>query len=187
MKTTGKILFLILPLILFLSCEKKSSKKIITERIRYDVPVKSPMEGTAWWVENIEGSKREIFVKSIINAALKGDIQAYDTDNKAITKEKIKFLFSHSDSVYTVSPNPPYNDTMMVVKKEIHQEEITMVRFLEEWYMDEKTLEFDKKILGIAPVRNNYDEHGAFRGLEVLFWVYFDKEYPAKLQLGTEK
>jgi hypothetical protein len=44
--------------------------------------------------------------------------------------------------------------------------------------MDEKHLLMNKKVVGIGPVIEDYDENGNFRGYRLLFWIYMDEKYP---------
>jgi len=44
--------------------------------------------------------------------------------------------------------------------------------------MNEKTMEINKKVIGMAPLAKNYDENGTFRGFLPLFWFYFEEGYP---------
>ena len=38
--------------------------------------------------------------------------------------------------------------------------------------MDEQNLVFDKKVIGIAPVVDKFDDEGNFMGLLPMFWIY---------------
>lgn len=166
------------------SCkQQESKKKLVTERIQYDVQLKSPGPDYPWWVQNLEGPVRESFIKSIISAAYEGKVKAYDVDHKLLTPAEVKAIENRTDTIIGPSPTPPYNDTTMIIEHHLELDKINRVRFLEEWYMDETTLEMSKKIIGIAPVMESYDENGELRGWLPLFWVYFDKAYPAKFEL----
>lgn len=187
MKSKLKFLILITPFILFFSCNnKKNDKKLITERIQYDVNIKSPDPNYDWWVQNLEGPNRESFVKSILNAAYKGELKAFDIFHNPLSVKELKAIGNRTDTITGTSPYPPYNDTIMVIKQELDLQRITRVRFLEEWRMDENTLQFDKKVLGISPIMESYDDQGNLRGYMPLFWIYLDKEYPAKLQVQAK-
>ncbi|MHC1706226.1 MAG: hypothetical protein AB9842_01760 [Bacteroidales bacterium] len=184
MKTLSKILIVSAVLMIAVSCgKKKEGLKLITERIQYDVTIKSPDPDYDWWVQNLEGPTRESFVKDILNSAYSGKLKAYDIFHKPLTVNDVKAIGNRSDTITGTSPYPPYNDTVMVIKQELDLQHITRVRFLEEWRMDETSLQFEKKILGISPIIESYDEQGNLRGYMPLFWVYIDKDYPAKLQL----
>ena len=69
-----------------------------------------------------------------------------------------------------------------VIKHELNIQSITKVRFLEEWYLDEKKLSFDKKVVGVMLMKENYGDSLELRGYSPLFWIYFDDKYPAKLK-----
>lgn len=185
MKSTllNQVGYLLLMIPFLFSCGKKGEeKKLVTERIQYDVTIKSPDPDFDWWVQNLEGSKREAFIKNILNAAYSGKLKAYDIFHNPLSVNDVKAIGNRADTVTGTSPNPPYNDTVMVLTQELDLQRITRVRFLEEWRMDENTLEFDKKVLGISPIIESYAENGELRGYMPLFWVYLDKDYPAKLQ-----
>lgn len=168
--------------ILFLStsCSKKE-KDVITERIQYDVTIKSPDQEWDWWVQNLEGPKREAFVKMIMDAAYEGKVKSYDYFNKELTVKEVKEIENGIDTLVGSSPNPPYNDTTVIVERKLDMNKITRVRFLEEWKMDKNTLQIEKKVLGIAPILEVYNDDGSLRGYMPMFWVYLDKEYPGKL------
>ncbi len=178
---TPILLCLVLAGLVF-SCRDQKSKSLVTERIQYDVSIKSPDPEFDWWVQNIEGSKREQFVKAILNAAYKGDLKAYDIFHLPMSPEEVKAIGNRTDTILTSSPVPPYNDTLMPVKQSLDLQRITRVRFLEEWRMDESSLQFDKKVLGIAPILEVFNEDGSLRGYMPMFWVYLDPAYPGKLK-----
>lgn len=179
-----KPLAIICALALFLSCNtKKDQKKLVTERIQYDVNIKSPDPSYDWWIQNLEGPAREGFVKNILNAAYKGDLKCYDIFHNPLSVNDVKAIGNRTDTITGTSPYPPYNDTVMVTKQELDLQRITRVRFLEEWRMDENNLQFDKKVLGISPIIESYDDQGNLRGYMPLFWVYLDAAYPAKFKV----
>ena len=173
------LLSIALGMMLF-SCKNKE-QKLITERIQYDVSIKSPDPEWDWWIQNLDGPRREEFVKMILNAAYSGKVKSYDFDYRPITVEQVKAIDNRTDTLVQSSPVPPYNDTSIVVKRHLDLQKIVRVRFLEEWTMNENTLEFTKKVLGIAPIKAVYGDDGEFRGYSPLFWVFLDKEYPGKL------
>jgi len=60
----------------------------------------------------------------------------------------------------------------------LNSDDITKVRFLEEWYIDNNKFDIEKRIVGIVPLIENYNEAGEFRGYAPLFWIYLDEKYP---------
>ena len=189
MKKNINLCFLLLTgIIIFCACNNKKNddyyknKKVLTERIQYDVFIKSPDPELDWWNQNIEGSKREPFVKSILDLAYSGKVKAYDYFNKPLTPEEVKKIGNTTDTIYYANPNDPTKMHDTVVKNTLNLNLITKVRFLEEWYMDEKNFNFEKKVVGMMLMQENYDDSLRLRGYSPICWIYFDKNYPAKLK-----
>ena len=86
------------------------------------------------------------------------------------------------DTISVERSTPPYDlvDTLLV--SEIRLSDITKIRFLEEWKMNEKTLAFTKKVAGICPMVERRTDSGELRGYKPLFWVFFDDKYPGELE-----
>jgi hypothetical protein len=169
----------------FQSCQKggDAGKNVVTKRIQYDVSIKNADPEMEWWVQNIEGSNRDKLVKDIINQVTTGEVKAYDFMTcKPFTTEEIKGMMKRVDSISVERATPPYDlvDTVMIT--EIRLSDITKLRFLEEWSMNDKTLAFSKKVAGICPMVERRTDSGELRGYKPLFWVFFDDKYPAELQ-----
>jgi hypothetical protein len=169
---------------LLFGCTNKPEKSnIVTERIQYDVTIKNPEADTDWWVQNIEGRKRQELVANMIEAAMGGKLKLYDYFNqKELSKAEVSNIFKKTDTISVESPNPPYQLINKAMVRELKPGDITRVRFLEEWSMNKGTLEMQKRVIGICPLLENYSETGEFRGFQPLFWVFFDKEYPNALK-----
>jgi len=161
----------------FLSaCEQESvEKNYITERIQYDVKIKGDDPEADWWIDNIVGPDREKFVKHLIEKAQNGEIKAYDYFNNPLTPEQVNQI--GVDTLVqtlrrTVEPYDEY-DTMIITKLDFGK--IAKIRFLEEWAMDESTLEVQKKVLGISPIVMVKVGEQEFN--MPLFWVYMDEKF----------
>lgn len=177
---------MLLSVTLFTSCNRDENKEknIVTQRIQYDVLIRNTEPDMDWWVQNIEGSNREMLVKNIIKQVTEGKVKAYDfLSYTPFTTDEIKTMMKRIDSISVERSTPPYDlvDTVMI--SEIRLSEIVKLRFLEEWSMNEKTLAFTKKVAGICPMAERLTETGEVRGYKPLFWVFFDDKYPAELQL----
>ena len=160
-----------------------ASKNIVTKRIQYDVSIKNSDPEMDWWVQNIEGSNRDKLVKNIIDQVTKGEVKAYDfLTCKPFTTQEIKGMMKRVDSISVERATPPYDlvDTVMIT--EIRLSDITKLRFLEEWSMNDKTLAISKKVAGICPMVERRTDSGELRGYKPLFWVFFDDKYPAELE-----
>ena len=158
-------------------------KNVVTKRIQYDVSIRNTDPEMDWWVQNIEGSNRDKLVKDIIEKVTSGDVKAYDfLTCKLFSPDEIKRMMKRVDTISVERSTPPYDlvDTIMVT--EIRVNDITKLRFLEEWSMNDKTLAFTKKVAGICPMVERLTDSGELRGYKPLFWVFFDEKYPAELE-----
>jgi hypothetical protein len=159
------------------------SKNVVTKRIQYDVGIHNTDPEMDWWVQNIEGSNREKFVSNIIDQVTKGEVKAYDfLSCKPFKADEIKNMMKRVDSISVERATPPYDLVDTVMTTEIRLNDITRLRFLEEWSMNEKTLAFTKKVVGLCPLVERHSETGDLRGYKPLFWVFFDDRYPAELE-----
>jgi len=176
MKRVNLMILAGLALLIF-SCRNDSDiNNLVVKRIQYDVPIVSSEEKIDWWVNNVEGSVREELLRTIFSKAYSGEVKVYDYFHQEISPEDVKSV--GTDSVYMSLKReyPPYEEYDTLVISEITYRDVSKLRFLEEWKIDESTLHVDKKVVGMAPVyvRKYFDESYN----QVLFWFYFDERYP---------
>ena len=180
----NKLIFLMsVTAVLFwvVSCSPdQAGKKIITERIQYDVMVDSDGEELGWWVNNIEGSRRGPFIDWLLDAAYEGEYQAWDYFNNPLTEAQLKAVGVDTVFMTLLRETPPYDEYDTIVINKYNRQDITRVRFLEEWSFDNSGKVLEKRVLGVAPVlvRTFGDEEYN----QVLFWIYFDEDYPSSLK-----
>lgn len=178
--------FLLAPAFIAFACAKSNNAdKNITKRIQYDVVIEKPQPDYDWWVQNIDGQMRELTLKNIMQQALDGNVKIYDFFSyKPIKPADLKKIIREVDTISVESPEPPHNLVDSVMVKELKISDIKKLRFLEEWYMNEKTLVFTKKVLAICPMVEKHDEKGEIFGYQPLFWVFFDKKYPKEFTMS---
>lgn len=172
-------------LLFTLSCKNNAGddKNVVTKRIQYDVTIHNTDPDMDWWVQNLEGSNREKLIKDIMQQVTEGKVKAYDyLSCKQYSIEEVKKIMKRVDTISVERSTPPYDLVDTVLVTEIRLSDISRLRFLEEWRMNEKTLEFSKKVGGICPMIERHSDSGDLRGYKALFWVFFDDKYPAELQ-----
>lgn len=152
-------------------CEP-DAKDRITEKIIYDVPIKNRDAEADWWQNNLPGPARDKFVNRLMDAAKSGEVRVHDIDRIAFSPEEASNIGIEIATMTFQRPEPPYSSYDTVVRSEIDYRDITRIRFMEEWYFDDRHLLIDKKVIAIAPVVENYGPDGKFRGYEALFWVF---------------
>lgn len=160
------------------SCGNKKGD-LLTERIQYDVTIKTPESDLEWWVQNLEGPKREKLVQAIINSANAGELKIYDVmTNKPLNLEELKKRSVRNELITLQRSYPPYENYDSIVVKELQMSDISRLRFLEEWYLNEKTGLITKKVIAVCPLVESYTETGELRGYNPLFWLTFEKKFP---------
>lgn len=164
-------------ILVFTQCEPKAKEKedtrtVITKKILYDVPLHNPNEDHDWWVKNIEGSDREALLNNIFAQVRSGEIQAYDYFNEPLSVNQVESLLSDTIHMVLQRPYDPYDEYDTTIYQVTLPSDFEILRFLEEWKYDEKTLQIDKKILGICPVMK-VQRNGEWV-TRPYFWVYFD-------------
>jgi len=163
---------------------KNDESTLVTKRIQYDVTIRNSDPDFDWWVQNVEGSNRENLVKDILNRVVEGNIITYDFFSyKQFSKEEVQRILKKIDTISVERSTPPYDLVDTVLIKEIRIQDITKLRFMEEWYIDKSTLVFTKKVIGLCPLAEVYTETGELRGFKPLFWIFFDEKYPGELKL----
>ncbi|MBE0663256.1 MAG: hypothetical protein IH597_12425 [Bacteroidales bacterium] len=170
--------------VLLTACQSKQKDSwAVTQRIQYDVTIKSPDADFDWWVQNIEGMNREAFITELLNAAYQGNVKAYDVFLlNEMTADQVKNIGRRSDTLRLQRPVPPHNFRDTIINKELSIHEITRIRFLEEWNLNKENMQINKEVMGIAPLLESYDENGNLRGYQPMFWIFFDNKYPEALR-----
>jgi len=170
----SKTFLLIAIVVLFgFGCEPGADDRI-TEKIIYDVQIKNTDANSDWWKNNLPGPARDKLVKRLMDGAKSGDVIVCDENGTAMNLGEAANIGIETASMTFQHPEPPYNSFDTIVRSEIDYHDITRIRFMEEWYFDDRHFLIDKKVIAIAPVVENYGPDGKFRGYEALFWVFED-------------
>jgi hypothetical protein len=168
--------------LVFISCGSGKGDKL-TERIQYDVTIKTPEVDLAWWVQNLEGPNREKFVQAVIQSARTGKVKVYDViSNKQLSPEEVLATGTRTDLLTLQRPYEPYENYDSIVTRELQLSDITRVRFLEEWYLNEDNGLITKKVIAICPLVESYTETGEMRGYRPLFWLSYVKKFPLEIK-----
>ena len=177
MKSKALLGLALLAIVFLSACEQKTAEKnYLTKQIQYDVLIKGTDPEADWWVENIVGPDREKFVRLIIEKARSGEIAAYDYFNHLLSPEQVQRVGIDTLIQTLRRAVDPYDEYDTMIITSLDYDNITKIRFLEEWTLDEQTLAIYKKVLGISPiimVKLGQQEFNM-----PLFWIYLDERYP---------
>ena len=115
------------------------------------------------------------FVMLLKELAENGELTVF-RDEKFTDKldaEGLQNIFSRPDTI-TKLDYDTYEQTIEIVTVDINPEDINRFRIKEIWFFDENTSRLRNRILGIAPVKETYDEDtGVYKYEEAIFWVYY--------------
>ena len=120
-------------------------------------------------------------IQIIQEAALSGRIKVYDpaVENadqfkRVMDTTEVARIGSKRDTVIQINPVDPDKEDTVLVNNELQYYRITKYRIKEVWFFDTKTASMQVRIMGIAPIMEDYDEKGNYRGDMTMYWVYFD-------------
>lgn len=114
---------------------------------------------------------------SILHDAIKAEeISAYSVEKDDFTilleDEDLESMLFRCDTLEYIDPET-YEPILQVVCDEPNMDDIKRFRVQELWYFDNRTSTLKVRILGIAPLKEEYDDNGNFRFERPLFWVSF--------------
>ncbi|MCB0571098.1 MAG: gliding motility protein GldN, partial [Phaeodactylibacter sp.] len=120
-------------------------------------------------------------------AAESGEITVYSTEDDKfsvpLTPDEVASMGASVDTIATVDPET-YEETFQIVRNEVNPTDVKRFRIKEIWFFDEESSTLQVRVLGIAPLIEEFDDNGNFKYERPMFWVY----YPAARQvLGREK
>ena len=119
---------------------------------------------------------KQPFFSILLDAAKKGEITAYNTEDDEFSfpldKEGIEVITSTTDTLLLFDPDD-YSDYVQIVKNDIDPANIKQFRIKELWYFDEATSQLKVRILGIAPLLDQFDDAGNYTYTLPLFWLYY--------------
>jgi len=119
---------------------------------------------------------KQPFFSILLDAARKGDITAYSTEDDEFSfpleVTAIEAISSTIDTIVIFKPDD-YSTSVKVIQNEIDPASVKQFRIKEVWYFDEATSQLRVRILGIAPLLDQVDEFGNYTYTVPLFWLYY--------------
>ena len=118
-------------------------------------------------------------IQILHEAAIAGRITAYDpaVDNadqfkKALTPAQVAAIGVKNDSIEVVNAQT-LDSKMEAISNPLTWDRITKYKIKEVWFFDTKTSSMQVRILGIAPVMEDRDASGNYRGDMTMYWLYY--------------
>lgn len=134
-------------------------------------------QNMAFRYQGDENTGGGMFIEILIDAIKRGKIKAYSTFDDRFTtilsKEQLMEQIVPKDDSVEVEDPVTGQKYWKVVKHDFRPETITKYRIKEDWIFDRNQGKMVVRIVGIAPVRDIYDENGAYRASAAMFWLYY--------------
>ncbi|MCO6493090.1 MAG: gliding motility protein GldN [Phaeodactylibacter sp.] len=116
------------------------------------------------------------FFTILMDAAESGEITVYSTEDDKfsipLTPDEVASMGASVDTIATVDPET-YEETYQIVRNEVNPQDVKRFRVKEIWFFDEETSTLQVRVLGIAPLIEEYDDNGNFKYERPMFWVYY--------------
>jgi gliding motility associated protien GldN len=115
------------------------------------------------------------FFSILADATQSGEIKVFRDENfkEMMSPEEVIGTLNSVDTVLIFNPDT-YEDEVSIVNNPVNPEDIKKYRIKEMWYFDKESSRMQVRILGIAPIKDVYDEEtGEFKYPIPLFWVYY--------------
>ncbi len=139
------------------------------KRVWRVIDVREKMNKPFIWPENP-------FVSVLMRGIESGDVRAYSTlDDKFTTPmsgEEVMRTLNSTDTITTFDPDT-YEEKIKVIRNDFNPEDVKRFRIKESWFFDEETSTMQVRILGIAPLKEEYDDNGNLKFEYPMFWIYY--------------
>ena len=114
------------------------------------------------------------FLHLLKDAALNGDITVFNDDefSDKLEPEEVLGRFVRMDTTLVYDPDT-YEEIVEVTRNDLDYNDIKKYRVKELWFYDEETSTMRVRILGMAPIKDEYDENGYFKYAAPMFWIYY--------------
>ena len=118
----------------------------------------------------------EPFIQILLEAAKSGEATVYSTIDDKFTSpfsaDDVKTMGSSVDTIITFNPDT-YEEEIQIVTNDLNPEDIKRYRIKEDWFFDSESSTLQVRILGIAPLKEVYDDNDNFLYEQPLFWAYY--------------
>ena len=124
-------------------------------------------------IEPVAG--RQNLATCLLNALCSGEAVAYspvdDEFSIQLTRSEIIGSTSSNDTIYI--ENEFGTTVPQLIVNSFEPSSVKRIRLKEDWIFHNGRSALEKRIIGICPVMEKFDENGEYKGEMPLFWIYF--------------
>lgn len=134
-------------------------------------------------------------IQVLHEAAKNGEITVYDPSvvdadqfKMVMSVDDVKKLGARVDTVMQINPIT-LEEEQVITKNELTWDKIVKYRVKEDWFFDEETSTLMVRVIGVAPIMEDYDASGNYRGDMTMYWLYYPDLRPilAKYEVYNPK
>lgn len=146
--------------------------QIIDLREKMNHPLYFPLEEIADRKSLFDVIKYALLTEGSLTAYSLGPTDDDDEFRYPMSQAEIDSILRPVNSKPTEDPDT--GDIIYVeVEEPVNSRDITQYQLKEDWIFDKQRSERYVRIIGIAPMKEDYDDEGTKRGYKTLFWLYF--------------
>ncbi len=150
------------------------------KRIWQEIDLKQKMNHPLYFPDKPIQDRRSLFqvikdallIDQSLTAYSLGPAEDDDEFLYPMTREEVEAKLAPVRTSYTEDPDT--GERIAVEAEEpVKPSDIAKYRIKEDWIFDKQRSERYVRIIGICPMKEDYDDDGAVRGYQSLFWLYF--------------
>lgn len=130
------------------------------------------------------GYEQEPLIKLLHEAAKHGEINVYDASvlnadqfKQRLDTAAVQRIGANRDTTWGLNAET-LEEEQVVINNELTWDKIKKYRVKEVWFFDTKTSTMQVRIIAIAPVMEDYDAAGNYRGDMTMYWIPFESIRP---------
>jgi len=142
--------------------------------------------------QNLAFKYRRLPLIEIIHEAVKrGELTVYDPAadyadefTKVLPPEVAAEIGESTDTVLVVDPET-FEESYEIAQNTLEYVDVKKFRLKEDWFFDKETSTMMCRIVGFAPILEDFDEDGNYRGDVVMYWIYYPDLRPILVKYET--
>ena len=146
--------------------------QVIDLREKMNHPFYFPLDEIADRKSLFDVIKQALLVEGSLTAYGLGPTDDDDEFRYPLSQSEIDSLLRPMVTKPTEDPDTG-DITYVDIEDPVNSRDITQYKIKEDWIFDKQRSERFVRIIGIAPMKEDYDDQGVKRGYKTLFWLYF--------------
>jgi gliding motility associated protien GldN len=151
---------------------------LYSEKVWRELDFREKMNQTFRY-QSADDNGSQVFINILLKALNSGQVTAFSsTDDRFTTPMKPAEITALTRGEFDTTEVRKLEDPnvileYVVTRKAFDPKTVTKLRIKEEWVFDREASRMFCRIIGVAPLKTQYNANGTERGSTVMFWVYY--------------